>query len=289
MANILITGGAGNLGKTLAHALSKEGHGLHIFDLPSCSYDFFDGWENTRVFKGDILEPGSMKKALQDLDWVYHLVAILPPASEANKDFTFKVNVEGTRNLLEMCQKDGDPKKIVFASSISVFGDSTQEKGLIRAEQALAPYNFYAESKVEAEKLLFSSGLPCVNLRVSGIVIPIFLDPPEPWPFTKQQPIEMVALNDLVKAMTSIPNVEKALNRTLIIAGGKSWQVTGEEYVRTWGDVMEIPLEEMSFQETPGYLNWFDTEESQGLLGYQQTSMDQFFKELDIAVQEALA
>ena len=69
----------------------------------------------------------------------------------------------------------------------------------------------------------------------------------------------------------------------------KGWQVTGEAYVRRWGEIMEIPFEEMNFLDHPGWFNWYDTEESQRLLGYQNTTLEDFYKELDQAVQEALA
>jgi len=52
---------------------------------------------------------------------------------------------------------------------------------------------------------------------------------------------------------------------------------------------MEIPLEEMGFMDRPGWLNWYDTGESQSLLNYQKTSLDAFFKQLQGAVEEALA
>ena len=83
--------------------------------------------------------------------------------------------------------------------------------------------------------------------------------------------------------------VESISHNTLLMAGGRSWPVSGEDYVRRWGETMDIPLEEMEFQDRPGWLNWYDTSESQALLNYQNTSLDDFFKELEKAVEEALA
>jgi UDP-glucose 4-epimerase len=289
MAEILITGGAGNFGRTLAQAFKRQGHGLRILDLPSCDFSLFDDWENTRIIPGDILDPGSLKEHLEGADWVFHLAAILPPVSETNREITFKVNVDGTRSLLDACASLSKVPKVVFASSISVYGDTTGEEGVIGPDHPVKPTDWYAESKVEAEKILFTSGLPYVNLRISAIVIPAFLDPPEPWSFQNDQKIELVTLGDLVEAMTSLERLEKALNRTLIISGGEKWQMTGESYVNRWCEIMEIPTEEMIYMDRPGWLNWYDSIQSQGLLEYQNTTPEAFFKDLEAAVVEALA
>ncbi len=290
MAEILITGGAGNFGRTLAGSLKPRGHGLRIFDLPNCNFEVFREWEKTRIFTGDISDTAALAKAVQEADLIFHLAAILPPASEENRERTFRVNVQGTRNLLEACALSDKKPRIVFASSVSVFGDTSEHKGLIGPDHPVNPNDWYAESKVEAEQILKASGFPLANLRISGIVIPAFLDPPDHWPFMANQPIELLVLSDLILAMTSLAEEhDSAFGRTLLLAGGPNWQVTGEEYVTRWGKIMDIPIEEMSFSEHPGWLNWYDTSESQALLGYQKTSMDEFFLQLDKAVQEALA
>jgi nucleoside-diphosphate-sugar epimerase len=287
MAEILITGGAGNFGRLLASELKKDGHSLRILDLPSCDYDFFDGWEKTDIFKGDILDSNFLEEPLKGVEWVYHLAAILPPASEQNRELTFKVNVEGTKSLLDACNKMERSPTIVFSSSISIYGNAGGNT--INTESPLNPIDIYAESKVEAEKVLFDSGLPYVNFRIAGIAIPAFLDPPEPWPFMAEQQIELLTLSDLVTALVSVlNNKEDALNKTLILSGGSTWQVKGKEYVRRWGEIMEIPVEEMDFMDKPGWYNWYDTEESQGLLDYQKTTLDDFWVQLKDAVDEIL-
>ena len=289
MTEILITGGAGNFGRSLAVALREKNHALRILDLPACDFGFFEGWERTRIFTGDILEPDTLRPALDGVELVFHLAAILPPASEIDRAGTFRVNVDGTRNLLETCTSCGLSPRIIFASSVSVYGDTHGEKDPIKHDHPVNPIDLYAESKIEAEKVLIASGLAYVNLRISGIVIPEFLDPPEPWAFMRDQPIELLPLGDLVYALAQLVDTEEALNRTLLLAGGPDWQVLGEEYVQRWGEIMEIPLEDMDFMQQPGWLNRYDTKESRELLGYQRTSMYAFFKELEIAVDEALA
>jgi len=289
MPDILITGGAGSFGRQLALVLREKGYSLKIFDLPSCDYSFFKDWENTIVCPGDILDAASLNRALDGVDQVFHLAAVLPPVSEVDREKTFKVNVEGTRILLEVCKKLSKVPSIVFTSSVSVYGDTSRETNLISPVRPPNPNDWYAESKVEAEKILFSSGIAYVNLRISGVVIPAFLDPPEPWAFQQDQKIELVCLGDLTRAMAALAGNTAALDKTLIISGGKSWQITGEAYVKRWGEIMEIPLDEMTFLERSGWLSWYDTEVSQRLLGYQQTSLDDFYNELDVAVKAALA
>jgi nucleoside-diphosphate-sugar epimerase len=290
MADILITGGAGNFGRMLGRALLDKGHRIRLLDLPMCDFDFCESWENTSVYKGDILDPASMVDAVHGADWVFHLAAILPPASEADRNRTFNINVDGTRNLLEICTETNRKPKVAFASSISVYGDTSNQTEPIGPEHIPNPNDIYAGSKVEAEKLLMASGLPWVNLRISAIAIPEFLDPPEPWPFMPNQRIELVVLDDLVTAMVNLVSMDEAgLNQTHIIAGGPTWQVTGQQYVQQWGNIMEIPYDEMTFLNRPGWLNWYNTIESQKLLNYQQTSLEEFFSQLKTAVDEALA
>jgi nucleoside-diphosphate-sugar epimerase len=289
MTEILITGGAGNFGRSLAYALKDKDVSLRILDLPTCDFSFCENWPNAQVIPGNILQPGSLKDALVGVDLIYHLAAILPPASEQNRELTFQVNVEGTQNLVDACKSYGQISNLLFASSVSVFGNTSHEKKLIKPEHAVNPFDWYAQSKVAAEHILMTSGLPYVNLRISGIVIPAFLDPPEPWAFMSDQRIELLTLGDLIRALVNLEGLAEAKGQTLLLAGGSSWQVTGEEYVRRWGEIMEIPLEDMSFMDQPGWLNWYDTSKSQALLDYQHTSLDAFYGELNDAVQEALA
>jgi nucleoside-diphosphate-sugar epimerase len=288
MAEILITGGAGNFGRTVAQPLQAAGHSLRLLDLPVCDFSFCNGWQNTRVIPGDILDLSCMKEAAAGVDWVLHLAAILPPFSEEDKDRTFRVNVDGTRVLMEACQAADAAPQIAFASSISVYGDTSGEEGLIDARHPVNPNDWYAESKVAAEKVLEESGVPFANLRISGIVIPAFLDPPEPWSFQADQKIELITLSDVVTSMLNLVNIRETVNKTLVIAGGRDWQIRGADYVRRWAEIMEIPFDEMMFMERPGWLNWYDTDESQALLDYQKTPRDDFFSQLSVAVEEAL-
>jgi nucleoside-diphosphate-sugar epimerase len=289
MGEILITGGAGNFGRHLAMALREEGHSLRILDLPACDFGFFDGWERTRIFAGDILDGSMVRGALEGASWVFHLAAVLPPASERDRDRTFRVNVEGTRSILDGCGAVPGTRRLVLASSVSVYGDTSGTKYPIGPNHPVNPNDWYAESKAVSERMVTASGVPYTNLRISGVVIPEFLDPPEPWPFVPTQRIELVSLSDVIAALVSLTRTEGGLNESLIIAGGPTWQITGESYVRRWAEVMEIPYDAMLFPQRLGWLNWYDTGRSQTLLGYQNTPLEAFFSQLKVAVDEALA
>jgi len=103
VSNILVTGGAGSMGRLVSENLINHGHQVNIFDLPQANYESFDS-SKTKIFKGN-LNDSSIEESIVGMDTVIHLAAILPPTANINPELAEKVNVEGTRNLLSCIEK----------------------------------------------------------------------------------------------------------------------------------------------------------------------------------------
>ena len=97
MSNVLVTGGAGSMGRLVSEKLINDGHQVNIFDLPQANYEGFDN-SRIKIFKGN-LNDSSIEESIMGIDTVIHLAAILPPTANINLELTEKVNVDGTRNL----------------------------------------------------------------------------------------------------------------------------------------------------------------------------------------------
>src|SRR5258705_13424679 len=107
--NIVITGGGGFLGSRLARKLVAKDPKTRI-----TLFDAAFGAEipGTRAVKGDIADPGSLQEAFdEEADVVFHLAAVVSGAAEADFDLGMRVNLEGTRNLLERCRRLARPPK----------------------------------------------------------------------------------------------------------------------------------------------------------------------------------
>lgn len=87
------------MGKELSFILAKKGYKVRVFDIPQANFTGLKE-KDIEIFEGDITDKASVKKSLKDVDTVVHLAAILPPLSENNKELAFKVNVDGTKNLV---------------------------------------------------------------------------------------------------------------------------------------------------------------------------------------------
>ena len=128
---LLITGGAGRLSKALIRLLSFSGFNAIAFDLPNVNWDDFGDLSSVEIYKGDVTDPISILKGCKTVDAVVHLAAILPMKSEVDKELTFKVNVEGTRNLINALKTKRDVP-IIFASSISTYGITAKKSAPIK-------------------------------------------------------------------------------------------------------------------------------------------------------------
>jgi len=77
-------------------------------------------------------------------------------------------------------------------------------------------------------------------------------------------------------------------NAILNVAGGPTWQMTGETYVARWNEALGLAPEDARYLEQPGAFDWYDTVASQAWLGYQRTSFERFGELLDEAIAQAL-
>ena len=286
---ILITGGAGSVGRQLAGMFLAEGRNVRIFDLPFMDFTGLEGQPDVEVLKGDITDKESVNEAVRDVGGILHLAALLPPTSERNRDKTFAVIVEGTRSIVEALESQGSKATLVFTSSISTYGDTSKEPSPITITQPQNAIDIYAESKIAGEKILIESGVNFVILRIASIAVPAFLEPPEPWPFTSAQRVEMVHRDDVADAIKASVDTPEAVGNVFNIAGGSTWRLTGKDYVEDFFNFMGAPVDMAIYREEPGWNDWYDTAESQKILKYQNRSYEFYSGEMRSIVEEMMA
>jgi nucleoside-diphosphate-sugar epimerase len=156
---VLIIGGAGMIGRKLSERLAKDGAvaGKAISKLTL--YDVVPGAAPAgakmpvAVATGDLPAPGEADKLLADRpDAIFHLAAIVSGEAEQDFDKGYRINMDGTRGLLEAIRRAGHKPRLVFASSIAVFGAPFPEA--IGDEFFSTPLTSYGTQKAICELLV---------------------------------------------------------------------------------------------------------------------------------------
>jgi nucleoside-diphosphate-sugar epimerase len=158
---IFITGGGGFLGYRLALKLLQGGKltGSDGKRSAVSQITLFDAQfppnpdRRLKCVKGDIADPASLAAALErDTGSVFHLAAVVSAGAEADFDLGYRVNLDGTRNLLEACRQLQAPPRLVFASSLAVFGGRLP--AVLDDSITPAPQTSYGTQKVIGEYLV---------------------------------------------------------------------------------------------------------------------------------------
>ena len=179
---VFITGGGGFLGYRLALRLLErktlagpDGKPASISRIKLFDAAFPpDPDPRLECVKGDIAEPAAIAAAMDaDTASVFHLAAVVSAGAEADFDLGYRVNLDGTRNLLEACRKLKAPPHLVYASSLAVFGGKLPP--VVDDSITPNPQTSYGTQKVIGEYLVNDysrkSFLDGRSLRLPTIVV----------------------------------------------------------------------------------------------------------------------
>jgi UDP-glucose 4-epimerase len=151
LANYLVTGGAGFIGSHISEALVKRGHRVRVVDSLVTGYrhNLRDGVEFTQ---GDLADPSVARAAVTGMDYVLHQAAIPSvPRSVDKPEESHRANVDATLQIM-LASRDAHVKRIVFAGSSSVYGDT---EVLPKTEtMPVNPMSPYALQKLMSEMYL---------------------------------------------------------------------------------------------------------------------------------------
>ena len=180
---VVITGGAGFLGSRLARAILARGsltdargrtralRELVLVDVVAPP-DYDD--PRVRGMQGSLDDPATVAAAITpDTDSVFHLAAVVSGQAEADFDIGMRVNLDGTRNVLERCRACTTPPRVVFASSLAVFGGALPDP--VPDDARLTPQSSYGTQKAIGELLVADMSrkgfLDGRSLRLPTIVV----------------------------------------------------------------------------------------------------------------------
>jgi len=230
---ILVTGGAGLLGKALITELLLAGKPVRAIYHKTQLADFND--ENLQQVQCDILDVVGLEEAMQGVQQVYHCAAIITFNPKRRKEM-FKINIEGTANMVNAAL-DAGVQKMLYVSSVAALGRLREDKMVDETMNWTeeTSNSSYGQSKYLAEMQVWrgiGEGLDAVMVNPVIILGPgdwnggssqIFKNVYNEFPWYADGITGFVDVRDVVKAMMQLMNSPVTAERFIISAENRSY------------------------------------------------------------------
>jgi nucleoside-diphosphate-sugar epimerase len=293
--NILVTGASGTVGREVVDQLCKlqDKAKVTVFDKPSkTSERFFSGKsEDIQVIYGNISKKEDVAKACRNMDVVIHLAAVIPPLADQIPQLAKNVNILGTKNLIECLEEYSPAAFLIYASSISVYGDRLNDPWINVSDRLIASdRDEYALTKIEAEKLVISSRLKWSvfrltaimgtnNHKASGIMFHMPLE-------TK---MEISTPADTARAfVNAIGHADKLEKKIFNLGGGEKCRISYREFLSRSFNIFglgEADFHEHSFAKRNFHCGYYaDGDALNDILGFRKDTVDDYFLSLKRSV-----
>ena len=275
---VLLTGATGNIGSHTLPELVRQGHTVRCLmrlsnanrrkakELPA----------GAEAMWGDITDARAVGRAVDGMDAVIHLAAIIPPRADEEASYAHDVNVFGTVNVVDACQAQPERPSLLFSSTFDVHGYTVDSPPPRHVDDPLVATNPYTAHKIACEELIRDSGLRWCTFRLADVPI-LGVREPHPIMFTigLNNRIESLHADDAGLALARALTTPQVWGRVLFVGGGPSCQLTYREYLARLLGAMGIdPLPDEAFSTAPYATDWLDTTESDALLHYQRHTFD---------------
>ena len=294
---VLVTGAFGLVGTATVAHLARLGRRVVATDLdnPANRRSATSIPAGVTVRWADLTDEGQVCALLSAVEpaVIIHLAAIIPPLCYAQPALARKVNVDATTNLVKAAARQGDPPRLVQASSIAVYGPRNPHRisDALTAATPARPYDIYGQHKVEAEAIVRESPLDWVILRLGGVLtVDMGMDTdPDLIYFEGVLPtdgrLQTVDVRDVARAFAAASNAD-VVGRTLLIGGDDSHRLVqgeiGSSMAAAMGLVGALPRGRKGDPDKDDAwfaTDWMDSATAQDLLGHQHHSWPQMLAE----------
>lgn len=287
---VLLTGPFGTIGIRVLEQLLADGHSVRCFDLdtPANRQWHKQFADRIEMHWGDITSAAAVSRAVNGVDGIIHLAAIIPPVSELNPQLAEKVNVGGTRLIIEAASQQATKPVLVFPSSMSVHGNNPNREPPLTIDVPLKAEDNYAGHKIACEQLVRQSDIPWVIVRIAACSDPINEKQMDKQEMLKmvfrvdpQTRIEYLHSKDAAIALSNALQTPEALGQTFFLGSGKTSQLRWLEYMNISFEAMGIgKLPPEFFGNSPYYSDWLDTTEAERVLKFQRYGIEDYTREL---------
>jgi UDP-glucose 4-epimerase len=284
---VLVTGGLGGLGINVCTLLLQTGYQVRILNRrnPRNLKRAQELGDTVETCWGDITQPESIKKALDQTDIVVHMAAVLPPMALQAPERAQRVNTGGTRTLIEGIQQKQNTIPLIYTSSVAVFGPTPSAIEPISLERnGPQPVDSYAKTKLQAENIIKQSGIDFVILRLTATpYLKVGIkDFKQMFSIPLNNRVEFChPFNVALAVGNAIKNFKSVNGKTLIISGGSNQRMLYKDMIGGILGVFGLPLPpERKFAKEPYCLDWYDTSESERLLHFQSYTFTDYIKDV---------
>lgn len=168
---ILVTGGTGFTGAALVHRLLKEGHEVRSLDCRKGLRDAELAAAGAEIVQGDITDADEVAEATDGVEFVFHVAAAFRQM-DVDESHYYRVNVDGTRNVMAAAKRGG-VRKVVYTSTQGVHGHVSDPPG--DEDSPITPADYYQQTKYEGEEVVreyIADGMNATILRPMALYGP---------------------------------------------------------------------------------------------------------------------
>ncbi|XP_026212811.1 sterol-4-alpha-carboxylate 3-dehydrogenase, decarboxylating [Anabas testudineus] len=241
-----VIGGSGFLGRHLVEKLLERGYSVSVFDI--CENFELPG---VIFHQGDLCDKQALFPALKDVSLVFHCAS--PAPGSDNRGLFERVNIQGTRTVIQACLEAGVEKLVLTSSASVVFEGTDIKNGREDLPYAKKPIDYYTETKIEQEKLVLKAcdkgkGFLTVAIRPHGIfgprdpqLVPILVDT------ARRGKMKFIIGNGT--NLVDFTFVENVVHGHILAAEhlradspicGKPYHITNDEPIRFWDFMSEV-------------------------------------------------
>lgn len=285
---VLLTGGSGMIGLHVLEQLLHQKHDVTVIELFSKknAKKLAPFKDKINLKWGSVYNKELVKEAIYDQNAVIHLASLLPPYADSHKKESKKVNYYGTKNIVDCINKTNPDCFLLYASSISVYGDRLKDYSIkVSDELKINTSDHYAFLKEKTEKMIQGSIIDYSIFRLSAV-----MDIPKLDPFLFHMPLdtklEIITAKDVARAFVKALEYKDILkNNVYNLGGGRKCRTTYRAFLKKCFEIYGLKyknLNEKNFARGNFHCGYYeDGDILNNILSFRRDTLDSYYKYLE--------